>query len=699
MTTLLIVDDHPAFRSVARRLLQGGEYEVVNEAPDGSSALAEARILRPDVVLLDIRLPDLDGFEVCRALTAEPGAPAIVLISSQDAADFGPRLTECGALGFVAKADLSIASLEAVAAAGLLAAVGAVAAWGSCICAKLPPEGEAARLATGLCFVAVGLVAMGQGRRRRTGVLMAAVGLTWFVYDVGWVYQPLTYTIGTLGAGLYEPILVHLTVTFPGGRIRSGFDRVVVYGSYLLYGIASIGTQALWDPADTGCGPCPTNLLLLHRDAHLHDVADHASGVLVIVMTAAVVAALVRHWRMAGLSGRRALTPVLLSSFPIAVLVVATTLIGKNFLPPLAPLALTALPLGFLAGLLRLRLERVGVGALVVELEGSEETGRIQEALARTLHDRTLEVAYWLPARQAYVDVEGRPVALPTGRSGRAVTLLERAGDPVAALVHDPAVEDNPELIEAASAVARLAIENERLQAEIRAQLQEVRASRARIVETSHVERRRIERDLHDGAQQRLVTLSLVLGLARNQATVAADPALGEALAEASEQVGMALAELRELARGIHPPVLSESGLLAAIQSLAERSPIAVVVAPGPATRFPPAIEAAAYFVVTEALTNAVKYARSASVHVSATYESGQLTVEVVDDGVGGADPTAGSGLVGLADRVGALAGRLDLVSEPGRGTRVTAVIRCAPISTVKPSPVGEEPAGAGRDR
>lgn len=581
--------------------------------------------------------------------------------------------------------------LGVIGAVGLLTAGGSATAWATCRCGKLPVSGEAARVIVGLCFVAVGLIAMSQRRRRRIGLLMVAVGLTWFIYDVGWVYMPLTYTIGTLGAGLYQPILAHLTVVFPSGRIRSPVDRTVVVGAYGLYGLASLGTQILWDPRDSGC-PCPTNLLLLHRDAQLYAIAEQASSALLIVVTAAVLAVLVWHWRRAGLPGRRALTPVLAASMPIAGLVVATTIVGENFLPPLAVLALTALPLAFLAGLLRMRLERAAVGSLVVELEGSARIGRIRDALARALHDPTLEVAYWLPSQKGYVDGDGRPLTLPAEVSDRSVTFLERAGQPVAALIHDAEVDNNPELVEAAAAVARLAIENERLQAEIKAQLQQVRASRARIVATGDAERRRIERDLHDGAQQRLVTLSLVLGLARDQAAATADIALEQVLDEAAEQLRLALAELRELARGIHPAVLSEAGLHAAIESLADRLPVAVIVASSPVTRFEPAIEAAAYFVVAEALTNVVKYAHATVVHVTVMYSDGHLTVEVVDDGVGGADPSRGSGLVGLMDRVGALAGRLDVASEPGRGSRVTATLPCMPRQLPDNHRVGGSP-------
>ena len=257
-------------------------------------------------------------------------------------------------------------------------------------------------------------------------------------------------------------------------------------------------------------------------------------------------------------------------------------------------------------------------------------------------------------------------------------TLLRRDGQPIAALIHDPMLRDDPELIEAAAAAARLAIDNERLQATIRAQLQEVRASRARIVEAADAERRRIERNLHDGSQQRLVTLSLALGLARARLGPDADADLASLLDEASDELRAALAELRALARGIHPAVLTTAGLGPALESLVERAPLPVRLVAVPDGRLPAAIEAAAYFVVAEALANVAKYAAASSVTVGARWHADGLVVEVVDDGVGGADPARGSGLQGLADRVGALDGQLEVSSPPGGGTRVEATIPCA---------------------
>jgi signal transduction histidine kinase len=224
----------------------------------------------------------------------------------------------------------------------------------------------------------------------------------------------------------------------------------------------------------------------------------------------------------------------------------------------------------------------------------------------------------------------------------------------------------------------RLADANARLQGQIEAQLEEVRASRARIVEAGDAERQRLERDLHDGAQQRLVALTLALRLAHTRLGDHADPSVKMSLEQASGEARAALAELRELARGIHPQILTEAGLHAAIESLAARVPGTVAVEMDPGARFVPGVEAIAYFVVSESLANIAKYAEASSVAVRAGWRDGVLTVEVADDGRGGADPRTGTGLRGLLDRVSAADGTLDVISPPGGGTRIVARIPTA---------------------
>jgi signal transduction histidine kinase len=251
--------------------------------------------------------------------------------------------------------------------------------------------------------------------------------------------------------------------------------------------------------------------------------------------------------------------------------------------------------------------------------------------------------------------------------------VVERQGEPLAALIHDPALDEG--LVRAAAAAAGMAIVNERLQAEVRAQLEEVRASRQRIVEAGDAERRRVERNLHDGAQQRMVTLAISLAMLRDRAGI--DPATAASLDQAAAELKQAIAELRELARGIHPAILTEEGLPAAVEALADRSSVQVRVVAGFDERLPGPIEAIAYFVVSESLANVTKYARASAAQVELSRRNGHLRVEVVDDGVGGAGASRGSGLRGLEDRVSAVRGSFRVQDAPGGGTCVLAEIPC----------------------
>jgi signal transduction histidine kinase len=263
-------------------------------------------------------------------------------------------------------------------------------------------------------------------------------------------------------------------------------------------------------------------------------------------------------------------------------------------------------------------------------------------------------------------------------------TRLERHGEPLALMLHDDALLEDPGLVESVSAAARLAVDNERLQAQLRAQLDEVRASRARIIESADAERRRIERNLHDGAQQRLLTLAVALQSVADHAGDLADPGLREALAEASGELKLALAELRELARGIHPAIL-DGGLGPAVRSLVRGNPVPTRVTTLTSARFSPAVEAAAYFVIAEALTNVSRYSQAQGAAVEIIEEGDHLQVRVSDDGVGGADPRNGSGLRGLQDRLSVLDGTLRIDSPVGNGTTVTARIPVQAPVTVDP--------------
>ena len=296
----------------------------------------------------------------------------------------------------------------------------------------------------------------------------------------------------------------------------------------------------------------------------------------------------------------------------------------------------------------------------------------VREMLAESLGDRTLSLAYWLPDRGAFVDESGAVVELPDPSTGRAWTAVELEGRRVAAIIHDVSLAAGPELVHAAVAGATLAIDNERLKADLRARVEELRHSRARVVEAADAARRRIERDLHDGAQQQLVSLALELRLLRNRIDDANLATMADGLLD---KAGAALEDLRELARGIHPAILTERGLGPAVQALADRASLPVDCRVEVEERLPPAVEAAAYFLVAEALTNVVKYARARAVAIAIGCDDGVLAVEVSDDGVGGADVAAGSGLRGLSDRIGAVDGALTVASPAGGGTRVRAEI------------------------
>jgi len=334
-------------------------------------------------------------------------------------------------------------------------------------------------------------------------------------------------------------------------------------------------------------------------------------------------------------------------------------------------------PIAFLAGLLYTRLARSAVGELLVDLRADPSAGHLRDALAHALRDPTLTLAYWLPEFNGWADLDGRPVTLTELSDGRATTIIDSEGQHVAALVHDPSLEGERELLDGVTAAAAIALENARLHAELRARLEELQGSRARIVEAGDSERRRLERNLHDGAQQRLVGVALQLQLLRSR--IRKDPSTAEELATAaSDELTESLQELRELARGLHPAVL-EHGLDAALHALATRSPVPATVAYETALQPPETVALAAYFVASEALTNVAKYAQATAAAMRVSDRDGMLLIEIADDGIGGADDSLGSGLRGLADRVEALGGRLRVKSPPGAGTTVIAELPCAP--------------------
>jgi signal transduction histidine kinase len=316
------------------------------------------------------------------------------------------------------------------------------------------------------------------------------------------------------------------------------------------------------------------------------------------------------------------------------------------------------------------------VSSLVARLGAGGGRGALRDALAEALGDPSVELAYWVPNQDTYVNANGQRMGVDPAPQGKSATVIEHEGRRVAAIVHDAGLAEERDLVHAVGAAAALTLENERLDAELRAHVEELRASRSRIVTAGYAERRRLERDLHDGAQQRLMALGINLRMARNHLETDAQQAA--ALIDASlEELNEATAELRELARGIHPAALTDRGLAAALGGLAGRSPVPVELVEAPHDRLPAPVESAVYFVVAEALTNVARYAKAHTASVTVARSNDHVHVQVSDDGIGGADPARGTGLRGLSDRVAALDGRLELTSADGDGTTVRARIPC----------------------
>ena len=773
-------------------------------------------------------------------------------------------------------------------------------------------------LTVGLSFLISGVIALWRRPDNRTGILLVLVSYFWCLGGLTESEQDWFFTIGLLLNSFALGAFVHLLLAYPGGRLQGRRDFWLVAGTYALVFVGS-ASQLLVDPQpNPDCRECQSTIAVTSSDT-ARSVVQIFVSLLALALVVGVLAIVVTRFLRAHGALRRALGPVLGTGALVMAVLIVQLVVGSFSESAADPLyyvflaTFAMVPLAFLVGVLRSRLARSGVGDLLLGLSGGTP---IRDALAGALGDPTLEVAYWLPERERYVSADGK--SLPDQPEGRAMTVVEHAGRPTAALLHDPTLVDEPELVDAVAAAAGLWLDNERLQAKLRAEVAfleaivnaspsllcslnsdgrianlndaawkasgyvlendvkgqlfadvfvgheertewrrrfaeaapaheatsfehtfvnrvgeqltiawstaplhdddgsfryvvcgglditererqhkqiqaseerlratiqaspvaiievglddrvamwnpaaermfgwseeemlgspvrhvpperreelrelfervragevytgvestrvckdgsvidveisaapihdgggrvaghmalfaditarktqeaELRASRARIVEAGDNARRQLERNLHDGAQQRLVALSLSLRLAQSQ--LSTDPAAAEAVLDgAREELAAALDELRELARGIHPAVLTDRGLAAAVEMLATRSPVPVAFEV-PANGLPHPVDAAAYYVIAEALANVIKYAAATAVEVRVACEDGQAVVAVSDDGVGGADPGEGTGLSGLADRVEALGGSLSVDSPAGRGTCVTAV-------------------------
>jgi signal transduction histidine kinase len=523
-------------------------------------------------------------------------------------------------------------------------------------------------------FAAFGLIAWHRRPDSFSGPLMTATGFGLLVsLLLKQVHTGIAQTAGEVLEDVWEPAFVALVLSFvTGGRLQSGVDRLIVASFFVVAFVVDVGSMLFVEQ--------PGNVLLAFPSEKIYGVIDTTQRALSIVLCLAACVVIAARWSASSSARRRALLPSVAGAVCLLMFVwlLGTDLVKgprSQFMIMLAYSSMLVVPAAFLAGLLRSRLARGGLAQLFRELGGMRGEA-LQAALGRTLGDPTLVLAYRLPDSRGYADAAGRPVLVPPVTQDRASAPVVAEGRHVAALVYDASLDDDPEMVEAVRAAAAMALENERLLTESDARLTEVQASRQRIVAAGDAERRRLERDLHDGAQQRLVALSLQLRLIRSD--IRRDPAQAEQLAvAASDELAHSLKELRELARGIHPAAL-DHGLAAALDSLASRSTVTTAVSCDALQHVPRAVELALYFVACEALANVGKYARANAASLRLTRTADGVAIEIADDGVGGADAAHGSGLSGLADRVAALDGDLRVSSPPGAGTVITAELPCA---------------------
>jgi len=544
-------------------------------------------------------------------------------------------------------------------------------------------------LTVGWAFAAAGLVASWRQPDSRSGLLMACEGFTWFLTNLQGSGNDVLVTAGVLFGVVNEAILVHLVLTFPTGRTSSRPELALVVA---VYAISVAGGLVYLDTAGTTaydpyrCQGCTTGIHLFAGNAALMGAAQRAVEAVGSIAGLTVTGVLLSRWLTSTATERRLRAPLWLSMGTCALLTAShvTQVFQMGIQEPasqvyllISDVAQLTIPFAFLGVVLRLRMTRAAVGELVLTLGSELSLDGLRDAVARALGDPSVEMGLWDECPGAFRDAAGRAIALPEPGDRRVADRIERDGRPIAVFVHDHVLADDPRLVRAIASALRLVAERSRLLDDLRGQLDEVRASRARIAEAGDAARRRLERDLHDGAQQRLVTLSMTLASTLRQLGDTPEAAdVRAALALAGDELRQSLAELRELAHGIHPSVLTDHGLAGAICSLAARMPVPVEVAAAP-DRYPAAVELTAYYVLGEALTNVARHAGASCARVSAAAERGRLVLEVEDDGRGGAVARPGSGLRGIADRVEACGGSVSVESPPGGGTRLRAELPC----------------------
>lgn len=522
----------------------------------------------------------------------------------------------------------------------------------------------------------VGGVAIGRGRRESSpGVLLAAAGLVYLLGGLRRATDPVLFTTGALITLFWVPVLIHATAIFPLGSVLRRWHRGFVATTYAFFVVSAIAEWAIFDPRQHVASGRSTalNLLLIHDEPVLFRQMQPFLGIGFIATGVLLLAMMADKWWSGSSLYRRAIAPM----WGAGIIVVLSQMVGTLWIsgqtapPPAVYFSLrywpTALISGALAaGVVRYRAAHAGISKLMVDIGEAPLNDVLAPALRRAVGDPSLKLLIWSPQAEGYEDDDGTIVDVVHSPVDRVTTFLETGGRPVGVIVHDAALVDQPELLAAIRGATTLALDNERLQTELQAQLVEVSESRARLVRVTDVERRRLERDIHDGAQQQLVAAAI--HLKRAMRATSSDQAT-YLMHQGIEQLERATAELRELARGLQPPLLRERGLHAALRSLAERAPLPIDLDLGDPCRFPESFESCAYYVASEGITNASKHADATHVAVALVCTNSLFRMSLTDDGVGGAVPAPGGGLSGLRDRAAALGGHLSIRSPIGDGT------------------------------
>jgi len=548
----------------------------------------------------------------------------------------------------------------------------------------------AAELSAGWALIAAGAAESWRRPASPAGLLLTGAGIGWFF--AGWnnpgLASPAAFTFGLIAAALAPPLVAHAALAYPTGRLDSRLDAGVLLAAYTGAGLVlGLLPAVFFDPGRQGCGLCPANLALVRSEPALAGGLQRAGVFAGLIWAAGLVAAGARRMIKASPPLRRMLWPVLAPAGCYLVLA------GADFAHSLPRGTLSNDPVDYrlwlgqaallvlmAAGVawawVRGRRTRSAVVRLVMDAAASPPPGGLRKVLSALLGDANLQIAYPVGEPPRHVGADGQPARIEPG-GGQDVTPLVRAGQTVAVLRHRAGLLDDPGLVQEVAAAARLALENERLHAEVLAQLAGLRAARARIVAAGDAERQRLERDLHDGAQQRLVGLSLALRLARPPPGPVPGPDLTSLIDQAGRELRLAIDELRDLAHGIYPAVLADEGLAAAVEALAERSPIPVTISGMPQERFPGPAESAGYFLIAEAtdLIAAVAGAREAAVDIQ--HDGSTLAIQITGRAPAGPGQEMEAGLADAADRIGALGGHLRVHHAPGGVTTIRAEIPC----------------------